>query len=302
MSAAVGAALKKIAVSLLTNPKVLKIIGGIVLGILIMIIMPVVAVVSVFNGDLKFDTDRLQEMIEENLSAEEQEKLQFIEDSMYGMEHAMTEVGCTQQQVKEAQVLFMLALSDKAAEEGFMETLVGCFAAGQTEEQLIASVNTAFGTELSAAEFTKLMNRMNQRLVEVARSQLGNTGGEPYWSWYGFEERVEWCACFVSWCANECGYMEQGKIPKFSLCTDGVSWFRSHNQWLEGIEEPAPGMIIFFDRARNGQDGRADHVGIVERVENETVYTIEGNSGDACKERSYAVGYYEILGYGVPIQ
>ncbi len=61
-------------------------------------------------------------------------------------------------------------------------------------------------------------------------------------------------------------------------------------------------MIIFFDWASDGQDGNADHVGIVERVENGTVYTIEGNAGDECREKSYAVGYSGILGYGIPMQ
>lgn len=296
----IAAALKKIAVSLLTNPKVLKTIGGIVLGIIIIIIMPVIAVISIFNGNMNIDTDRFQQMVEENLSAEEQEKLQFLEDTMHGIEEAMTAAGFSMQQVKEAQVLYVLALSDKALEEGFIENLVGCFAADQTDEQLIGVVNETFGTEIAVSDFTKLMNSISQKLVETARSQIGNVGGEPYWSWYGFETRVEWCACFVSWCANECGYIERGAIPKFSLCTDGVNWFRSQGQWLEGTEEPSPGMIIFFDRARNGQNGNADHVGIVERVEGGKVYTIEGNSGDECRERSYAVGYYEILGYGIP--
>lgn len=296
----IAAALKKIAVALLTNPKVLKTIGGIVLGIIIIIIMPAIAVVSIFNGNLNIDTGRLQQYVVENLSDEEKEKLQFVEDTMHGIEAAMTEAGYTAQQGKEAQVLYALALSGHASEEGFIEKLVGCFAAEQTDEQLIASVNAAFGVNLMASDFTKLMNSINQKLVEVARSQLGNVGGEPYWSWYGFEARVEWCACFVSWCANECGYIERGAIPKFSLCTDGVSWFKAQGQWLEGTEEPAPGMIIFFDWESNGRDGGADHVGIVERVENGTVYTIEGNADDECRDKSYAVGYGGILGYGIP--
>lgn len=75
MSATVAAALKKIAVYLLTDKKALKVVGGIVLGIIIIIIMPIVAVVSIFNGDINIDTDRLQTMVVENLSAEEQAKL-----------------------------------------------------------------------------------------------------------------------------------------------------------------------------------------------------------------------------------
>lgn len=140
-------------------------------------------------------------------------------------------------------------------------------------------------------------------IVEVARSQIGNVGGEPYWSWYGFTERVDWCACFVSWCANQCGYIEAGVIPKFSGCEWGVYWFKQHDQWAGRNITPSPGMIIFFDwedEEGGGLDGGADHVGIVEKVENGRVYTIEGNTADSCRDRSYPLGYFEILGYGVP--
>lgn len=145
----------------------------------------------------------------------------------------------------------------------------------------------------------------DDQIVTVALSQIGNYGGAPYWSWYGFGSRVEWCACFVSWCANECGYIDNGIIPKFAGCILGVQWFRDRGQWMDNSAEPSPGMIIFFDWDNpNGssgpQDGLADHVGIVEKVENGVVYTVEGNSGDSVRINSYSVGYYEILGYGVP--
>ena len=141
-------------------------------------------------------------------------------------------------------------------------------------------------------------------MVQVALSQIGNVGGEPYWSWYGFNSRVEWCACFVSWCADQCGYIETGVCPKYAGCVNGVQWFKDHGQWADNSIEPSPGMIIFFDWDNpNGssgpQDGESDHTGIVERVENGIVYTVEGNSGDSCRENHYPVGYYEILGYGV---
>lgn len=144
----------------------------------------------------------------------------------------------------------------------------------------------------------------NQAIVVVALTQLGNEGGQPYWSWYGFDSRVEWCGCFVSWCADQCGYIEDGIIPKYAGCDDGVQWFRSRGQWLDGSEEPMPGMIIFFDWDNKGssgpQDGESDHTGIVEKVENGIVYTVEGDSGDSCRQRQYAVGHYEIFGYGTP--
>ena len=134
-------------------------------------------------------------------------------------------------------------------------------------------------------------------IVDVALTQVGNVGGEPYWSWYGFTNHVEWCACFVSWCADQCGYLDSGTYPKFSGCVFGMQWFQQRGLWLDGSTEPAPGMLIFFDWAT--QDGVPDHVGIVEKVENGMVYTVEGNSRDMCRQKQYSLGSTVILGYGM---
>ena len=159
--------------------------------------------------------------------------------------------------------------------------------------------------ELLSEEYDGLWNELlygiaggSGDLVAVALSQVGQVGGEPYWSWYGFGSRVEWCACFVSWCAGQCGLLEDGVIPKFASCGAGVNWFQSRGQWLDGTATPEPGMIIFF-RWYGSDSLIADHVGIVERVENGRVYTIEGNSNNMVRQNSYPVGYGEIKGYGV---
>lgn len=125
----------------------------------------------------------------------------------------------------------------------------------------------------------------------MALSQLGNVGGRPYWSWYGFESRVDWCACFVSWCANECGYLDTGVIPRFASCSIGLQWFRERELRRDRSYEPRPGDLIFFgwDDEDEGQDGAADHVGIVEKVDGGIVYTVEGNSGDSYRENRYAI-------------
>ena len=136
----------------------------------------------------------------------------------------------------------------------------------------------------------------SQAIVQVALTQEGN-GGDTYWSWYGFTKREEWCACFVSWCADQCGYIEAGVIPKFSLCSAGMEWFESRGQFMDGSYVPTSGDLVFFDW---GNDGSVDHVGIVESVVDGTVYTIEGNSGDKVARRSYPIGYAKIVGYGVP--
>ena len=165
-------------------------------------------------------------------------------------------------------------------------------------------------SELLAEENRKLWSSVlygiysrDDAIVTVALSQVGNIGGEPYWSWYGFGSRVEWCACFVSWCADQCGYIDTCVCPKFAGCGNGVQWFKDRGQWIDGSAEPVPGMIIFFDWDNKGgsgpQDGEADHVGIVQKVEDGIIYTVEGNSGNLCRVNRYPVGQYEILGYGI---
>ena len=136
----------------------------------------------------------------------------------------------------------------------------------------------------------------NGQIVSVALTQLGNEGGQKFWSWYGFDSHVAWCACFASWCGDQAGLIESGKMPKFSLCDDGIAWFQGKEKWKSRGYSPAPGTLIFFDW--NG-DGTSDHVGIVEKTEGSTVYTVEGNSSDAVNKRSYDINNGTIMGYGI---
>ena len=156
------------------------------------------------------------------------------------------------------------------------------------------STNTSDSESLDGVEFVNGTRPGNQAVVDIAKSQAGNVGGQPYWSWYGFNSRVEWCACFVSWCYGQMGLSE----PRFAACqSQGIPWFQSHGQWgARGYDNLAPGDAIFFDW---DLDGSADHVGIVIGTDGSRVYTVEGNSGDACKIRSYDVNYECIKGYGL---
>ena len=156
------------------------------------------------------------------------------------------------------------------------------------------SADTSDSESLASVEFVNGTRPGNQAVVDIAKSQVGNVGGQPYWSWYGFNSRVEWCACFVSWCYGQMGLSE----PRFAACqSQGIPWFQSHGQWGErDYANIAPGDAIFFDW---DLDGSADHVGIVVGTDGSRVYTVEGNSGDACKIKSYSLTYECIKGYGL---
>ena len=156
------------------------------------------------------------------------------------------------------------------------------------------SADTSDSESLAGVEFVNGTRPGNQAVVDIAKSQVGNVGGQPYWSWYGFTSRVEWCACFVSWCYGQMGLSE----PRFAACqSQGIPWFQSHGQWGgRDYANIAPGDAIFFDW---DLDGSADHVGLVVGTDGSRVYTVEGNSGDACKIKSYSLSYECIKGYGL---
>lgn len=301
MSATVGAALKKIAVALLSNKKIAKGIITIVLAIIVGAAFPIIAVVAMISNDVKVDYHELQKVAVSNMTPEQLDALKKTEALMNKIETEMKAKSYTDDQVLQARILTVVSLSKFAEQNDFVKRLVSCFAAGQTEENLISKINREFGTNIEADEFIKLLSLVNTSatdIVELAIKQIGNEGGRKFWSWYGFPGRVEWCACFVSWLGSQCGYIEEGVFPKYAVCDDGVNFFKSKGGWLDGKKTPSPGMVIFFDWADDGLDGNSDHTGIVEKVENGIVYTIEGNSGDKVCENQYSVGHYEILGYG----
>ena len=155
----------------------------------------------------------------------------------------------------------------------------------------------AIGNKTYADEMKSVVSVVGDKpIVKVAMEQLGNKGGEPFWSWYGFKSHEEWCALFISWCADKCGYLKSGAAPKFALVSDGADWFVLRDQWRLMGDTPEPGDLIFFDWE---QDGSRDHVGIVTGVVGDKVFTVEGNSSDLCRQKRYSLDDPVIYGYGV---
>ncbi|MBR5948689.1 MAG: hypothetical protein IKZ82_08625 [Clostridia bacterium] len=165
MGASIAAALKKIVVAMLTDKKARKVVLGIILGAIVILLLPIAAIMAIFDGSMSIDVSRLQTIVVDNLSAQEQAKLQRVEDLMNEIEAAMLEAGFDGQRAKEAQVLFVLALYDFSEDDGFVDKLVGCFEVRQTDEQLISAVNTAFGTDISAEDFTNVMNAIRAAFI-----------------------------------------------------------------------------------------------------------------------------------------
>ena len=169
----------------------------------------------------------------------------------------------------------------------------------------MAQLSELLDTKYSSlwAELLRGIGLGSSELVNLALSQLGNEGGKKFWKWAGLSERCEWCALFVSWCGDQTGLRASGQIPYFSFVSDGVSFYKDKNKWIDGSEVNSsnydklvqPGMIIFFDWE---PDGKPNHVGIVTKVSSGYIYTVEGNKGDKVAEGTYSADSMYIFGFG----
>lgn len=167
MSATIGAAIKKIAVALITDKKVLKTIGGIVIGIIIVVVMPIIAVISIFNGSMDIDTDKLSQSIQENISAEQMENFQLINDTMSEVETQLDKKKLSDCNTQ-AEVIYLFFLSDKSKDKDFVKNFVFCFKKNQSDGDLIKTVNAKFGTEIEYAEFQKMMQSIKGAEISTA--------------------------------------------------------------------------------------------------------------------------------------
>ena len=176
------------------------------------------------------------------------------------------------------------------------KTLLSAMSISGMAALLIIVIMIFFGAALSMSEDGNYYaGTGDTAIVEVARAQIGNVGGDKFWKWYGFNSHVDWCCCFVSWCADRCGYIQAGVMPKFAACGNGVKWFKDRHRWSGKGYSPHPGDLIFFDYQ---QDGVFDHVGLVESCDGKTVSTIEGNSSNSCRRNSYPVGDRRAVPFG----
>jgi len=220
-----------------------------------------------------------------------EEKKEILKDIFWDMNRVSYEIKNEVSEDNLNERVLYITISSKSVDEMINNYNLSNEEEKQMEELLSDEYSTVwssviFGTPLGSPS-----------MVQIALSQVGNVGGQPYWSWYGFTERVDWCAIFVSWVANESGYLDTGVIPKFAVVSNGVNWFKAVGQWQDNNYIPREGDIIFFDWEN---DGGINHVGIVEKVEDNKVYTIEGNSNDSCKQKHYSINSNVIYGYGTP--
>ena len=162
---AVGAALKKIAVALVSNPQNWKTIGGIILALIIVVITPVAVIVAILNGNIEIDQNRLAQIIQQNITAEQSANLEMINNTMEKVEQELEKRNLLEYKTQ-AEVLYVFSLTEHSNDENFVRNFVKCFKRGITDEQLVERVNEKFGTEIRYEEFKKMMNSIGNEVSE----------------------------------------------------------------------------------------------------------------------------------------
>ena len=165
----------------------------------------------------------------------------------------------------------------------------------------ISVIITLLSGFAAAVDTTDYASGSGASIVAVAVQEIGyheGAGNHTKYAVYTGTDGLSWCHAFVSWCANECGFIDSNIIPKTAACETGRQWFISKQLYQKaGSYTPETGDIIYFDKAGAGE---SHHVGIVEYVENGVVHTIEGNKNDQVMRGHYELTYKGIMGYGTP--
>ena len=168
MGITVGAALKKVAAAILTEPKVLKNILFAILVVVVALLLPMVMVVCLFSGRFQVDTADLQRHVEANLTASDIQLLRSVENTMAETENAMIDAELSSE-VGAAQALYIMALYDYSSQPGFVSRLVSCFGAEQTDAQLVAGVNRKFGVDIDVQNFSNVMRYVRSRRIDTSK-------------------------------------------------------------------------------------------------------------------------------------
>jgi len=162
---AVGAALKRIAVAIVSNPRNWKVIGGIILALIIVVITPIAVIVAILNGNIEIDQNRLTQIIQQNITAEQSANLEMINTTMKKVEQELEKRNLLEYKTQ-AEVLYVFSLTEHSNDENFVRNFVKCFKRGTTDEQLVERVNEKFGTVIRYEEFKKMMDSIGNEVSE----------------------------------------------------------------------------------------------------------------------------------------
>ena len=242
MAAAVGAALKKVALIILSDKDNLKAAGMILLTILVAMIMPTMAVLGIFSGTLELDINALRQEIVNRLTPEDMSMLLDVENTMTELDTALSAAELSGR-VTEAQALYIMALYEFSSQSDFVARLASCFWEGQSDSQLISAVNGAFGTSIESSEFTKVMRNIRATAIHSGGfSNPANKNNLDLVQWAIQAEKAGWGYVWGTFGQVLTPELFEAKLAQYPEDIGGHADFIRAN-WLGGRTADCVGLI-----------------------------------------------------------
>ena len=239
-----AATVAKITSAIANDKNARKVIGTIIGSVIGLLLIPLIAYMGIIGNmdSIEIDTNQVQHSIVQNMSSEEKAKLQHIEDVMTGISKECSKRKLKSIVGKKAQAVYACAFYDvEKSDNDFISKLVDCFEQAKDDNELLNMLNSAFGTNISAEDFSHLMSVISNTVIDI---DLSNTDKNNL-------DLVKWAQMAYD---NKWGYvwgshgnvLTANELKRFektfgSHVTDKEEYIKSH--WLGRRTSDCVGLI-----------------------------------------------------------
>lgn len=221
-----------------------KVIGTIIGSVIGLLLIPLIAYMGIIGNmdSIEIETNQVQQSIVQNMSAEEKAKLQRIEDVMTGISKECTKRKLKSIVGKRAQAVYACAFYDvEKSDNDFISKLVDCFEQAKDDNELLNMLNSAFGTNISAEDFSHLMSVISNTVIDIDLSNTDKNNLDLVkWAQMAYDNKwgYVWGSHGNVLTANELKRLEK---TFGSHVTDKEEYIKSH--WLGRRTSDCVGLI-----------------------------------------------------------
>lgn len=239
-----AATVAKITSAVASDKNARKVIGTIIGSVIGLLLIPLIAYMGIIGNmdSIEIDTNQVQQSIVQNMSAEEKAKLQHIEDVMTGISKECSKRKLKSIVGKKAQAVYACAFYDvEKSDNDFISKLVDCFEQAKDDNELLNMLNSTFGTNISAEDFSHLMSVISNTVIDIDLSNTDKNNLDLVkWAQMAYDNKwgYVWGSHGNVLTANELKRLEK---TFGSHVTDKEEYIKSH--WLGRRTSDCVGLI-----------------------------------------------------------
>ena len=239
-----AATVAKITSAVASDKNARKVIGIIIGSVIGLLLIPLIAYMGIIGNmdSIEIDTNQVQQSIVQNMSAEEKAKLQHVENVMNEISKECSKRKLKSIVGKKAQAVYACAFYDvEKSDNDFISKLVDCFEQAKDDNELLNMLNSAFGTNISAEDFSHLMSVISNTVIDIDLSNTDKNNLDLVkWAQMAYDNKwgYVWGSHGNVLTANELKRLEK---TFGSHVTDKEEYIKSH--WLGRRTSDCVGLI-----------------------------------------------------------